>query len=135
MTVRVLSLLALCALAPSAGAQMLPSGTWTGTLTDGDGDAHAIEAEIERCTAGFTLALTVDGRSAEVPEDDPATWDEGRLRFTTSRIRLPGAFLPRTLTCDLEADANGVLRGLCSVGRDRLRLQLAPPADGAFGCD
>ena len=135
MPPRPLLLLALLALAPAAAAQMLPSGVWTGTLTDTDGDEHTVEADIQRCADGFKMTLDVGGRTAEVPEDAPATWERGRLQFTTSRLRLPGTFLPRALTCDLEADANGALRGLCAVGGDRVRLRLAPPADGAFGCD
>ena len=122
------------ALAPCAAAQMLPSGTWTGTLTDEDGDAHAVETDVERCTAGFTVALTVGGRTATVPEDRPATWERGRLRFTTSPVRLPGRVLRRALVCDL-ADAEGALQGACLVGRDRVRLRLDPPADAAFGCE
>jgi len=59
----------------------------------------------------------------------------GRLRFTTSRLRLPGTLLPRPLACDLQADDEGTLRGMCAVGRGQVRLELAPPADGSFGCD
>ena len=134
MPARLLPLLAFL-LAPSALAQMLPSGTWTGTLADADGAIHAVSVDLERCAAGFTLALTVDGRTAEVPEDRPATWNDGRLRFTTSRIRLPGTLLPRTLACDLASADDGALRGLCASGRDQLRLRLDPPADAAFGCE
>ncbi len=128
-------LVLLVALAPAAGAQMLPSGTWTGTLADADGDRHAVQAVLERCADGFTLALAVDGRMATVPEDAPATWERGRLRFTTSRVRLPGTVLPRALVCDLSSDDSGALRGSCTAGRGQVRLQLEPPADGAFGCD
>ncbi|WP_420455528.1 hypothetical protein [Rubrivirga sp.] len=135
MPVPLRLLVLLVALAPVAGAQMLPSGTWTGTLTDADGDRHAIEAEIERCASGFTVDVTVDGRTATVSEDAPAIWERGRLRFTTSRVRLPGALLPRALACDLSADAEGALRGTCAVGRGRVRMELVPPADAAFGCD
>lgn len=133
-TSRFLPLL-LLVLAPAAAAQMLPSGVWTGTLTDADGDTHAVETDIQRCATGFTMSIDVAGRTAEVPESAPATWERGRLRFTTSRLRLPGTFLPRALACDLQADANGALRGTCTSGGDRVRLQLSPPADGAFGCD
>lgn len=132
--IRRLLLLVALLTAPAASAQMLPSGTWTGTLDDGD-DQHAVTAEIAQCTGGFTLELDVDGRTAEVPEDDPATWERGRLRFETSRLRLPGALLPRPLTCDLEADDVGALAGTCTSGRRALRLRLAPPADGQLGCE
>lgn len=130
-----LRLLALLLIAAPASAQMLPSGTYAGELVDGDGDRHAVSAEIERCAGGFTLALDVAGRAAEVPDDAPATWERGRLRFTTSRVRLPGRILPRPLVCDLRADEMGVLDGTCAVGGDEVRLSLAPPADGSFGCD
>ena len=135
MPTRLVPLLALLALAPTAAAQMLPSGTWTGTLVGTNGQSHAVEVEMERCATGFTLALSVDGRTAEVPESRPATWERGRLRFTTSRLRLPGALVPRALACDLEADDAGALRGLCTTGRAQVRLRLDPPADGAFGCE
>lgn len=135
MSTRLACLAALMALAPSAAAQMLPSGMWTGTLTDADGARHAVEAALERCAEGFTLDLTVGGRTANVPEDAPATWQRGRLRFTTSRLRLPGTILPRPLACDLSSDDAGALRGMCATGNAQVRLELAPPADGAFGCD
>ena len=127
--------LLLLAAAPAAAAQMLPSGTWAGTLTDGDGDRHEVTAELERCDGGFTLVLAIDGRTATVPEDAPATWQRGRLRFTTDRFRLPGTLLPRPVSCDLEADELGTLRGLCAAGRGQLRLRLVPPVDGSMGCE
>ena len=129
---RLAALLVL--LAVPASAQMLPSGTWTGTLVD-DGDRRVVTAEIERCTGGFEIALDVDGRTAEVPASAPATWERGRLRFTTSRVRLPGALVPRALVCDLRADDEGALGGTCAVGRRTVRLELEPPADASFGCD
>ena len=131
----LLPLAFLLALAASPAAQMLPSGTWTGTLTDDDGDRHPVEAAIERCAAGFKLDLTVAGRTAQVPESAPATWRRGRLAFTTSRLRLPGTLVPRPLACDLRADDEGQLTGTCTSGPRRARLALAPPADAAFGCD
>lgn len=131
----MLRLALLAALAAPLAAQPLPSGTWTGILTDSDGDRSAVTAKIERCTGGFTLALEVGGRTAVVPETAPATWRRGRLRFETERVRMPGTVLPRTLTCDLEGDDNGVLGGTCSAGRLPYRLSLSPPADASFGCD
>ena len=131
-----LLLIALVALAaPAASAQMLPSGTYSGTLTDADGDRRPVTAEVERCEGGFALALDVDGRTARVPESAPATWSRGRLRFETQRFRMPGTLLPRPLACDLRADDEGVLGGTCTSGGDRYRLTLAPPADASFGCD
>ena len=121
-------------LAGPAAAQMLPSGTWTGTLTRG-GEAHPVQAEIGQCAAGFTVALDVDGRTAEVTEDGAARWDRDRLRFETSRARWPGTLLPRPLRCALAADAEtGALDGTCTAGRARYRLRLAPPADATIGC-
>lgn len=131
----VLLAAALFALAAPASAQMLPSGTWTGTLADADGQRQPAEAAIERCAGGFALALTVDGRTATVPESAPATWERGRLRFTTSRVRLPGTVVPRPLVCDLRADDDGQLVGTCTSGRRRVRLALAPPSDAAIGCE
>ena len=126
-------LLALAA--PAAAAQMLPSGAWTGALTGPDGDRQPAEVTVERCAGGFTLALQVDGRTAHVPESEPAVWRGGRLRFTTTRLRLPGTLLPRPLACDLGADDEGRLVGVCTSGPRRVRLELAPPPDAAVGCD
>lgn len=131
---RIFSLLLLFAASP-AMAQMLPSGAWTGTLTDSDGDRHPVEVAIERCAAGFTLDLSVAGRTAQVSESAPATWRRGRLQFTTSRVRLPGTVIPRPLVCDLQADDRGDLAGVCTSGSRRVRLALAPPADATIGCD
>ena len=131
----MLRLLALLLLAAPASAQMLPSGTWTGTLSRG-GEAHAATAEIERCAAGFTVVLDAAGRHAEVTEDGAATWERGQLRFETSRARWPGTLLPRPLACDLAQDPEtGALDGVCRAGRTAYRLRLAPPAEGAFGCE
>ena len=132
---RPLFILALLTLAAPAWAQMLPSGTWTGTLVQADGDRRPVEAAIERCATGFTMTLAVDGRTAEVPESAPATWRRGRLAFTTTRLRLPGTVLPRPLVCDLRADDDGRLVGTCTSGARRVRLELTPPADGVIGCD
>jgi len=132
---RLAPLLLVALLATAARAQMLPSGTWTGTLTDADGDRQPVAAEIERCAGGFTLALDLDGRTARVPEDAPATWTRGRLQFTTARFRMPGTLISRPLTCDLRADDEGALGGTCAAGRHRWHLALAPPADASFGCD
>ena len=131
---RLLAALALLLAAP-VQAQMLPSGTWTGTLVAADGERQPVAAEIERCTGGFELSLDIGGRTARVPASDPATWSRGRLRFTTSRVRMPGTLLPRRLTCSLRADDRGDLGGTCQVGSDTHRLTLAPPPDASFGCD
>ena len=122
-------------LAASAQAQMLPSGTWTGALVSADGERRPVAAEVERCTGGFELALDISGRAARVPASAPATWAAGRLRFTTTRVRLPGTLVPRPLTCDLRTDADGTLGGTCQSGRDAYRLTLTPPPDASFGCD
>lgn len=127
--------LVLLALAAPASAQMLPSGTWAGVLTSPDGDRQPVEAAIERCAGGFTVALQVDGRTARVPEDAPAVWRRGRLQFTTTRLRLPGTVVPRPLVCDLAADDQGRLGGVCTSGRRQVRLQIAPPADATAACD
>ena len=129
-----LLVLLLAAAALPAQAQMLPSGTWTGTLTDG-ATSHPVEVAIERCATGFTLDLAVAGRTARVPESAPATWRRGRLRFTTSRLRLPGTVVPRPLVCDLEAGESGDLGGVCTSGARRVRLALAPPPDATLGCE
>lgn len=126
-----LLLFALLALAAPASAQMLPSGTWTGTLARDD-DRLGVEAEIERCATGFKVALDVEGRTAET---ETAQWDAGRLRFEVPGLRLPGTLLSRALTCDLRADGDGVLAGACTTGRRRYTLRLDPPAEAAFGCD
>lgn len=122
-------------LAGPAAAQMVPSGTWAGTLTH-DGETYAAEAEIGQCTGGFTVDLDVDGRTAEVTEDGAARWEGGQLRFETSRARWPGTFLPRPLACALAADLEtGALDGTCTAGRTRYQLRLEPPADATVGCE
>ena len=126
---------ALLLLAAPASAQMLPSGTWTGTFERG-GEAFPAQAEIERCAAGFTIALDAAGRQAEVTEDGAAQWERGRLRFETSRARWPGTLLPRALACALEQDPDtGALAGTCRAGRAAYRLRLEPPADAVLGCE
>ena len=128
---RLAAAVALAALAPAASAQMLPSGTWTGTL-EADGEARPVEAAVERCATGFKVALTVAGRTAET---ETATWERGRLQFRLPRLRLPGALLPRALACDLRQRDDGALAGTCTAGRADYRLRLSPPAEAAFGCD
>ena len=128
---RFASLFAFLVLAPCASAQMLPSGTWTGTWTEG-ATSHAATADIERCATGFRIHLAADGHTAET---ETATWESGRLRFTTDRARLPGMVIPRALTCTLSSVDGGGLAGSCTAGRSRYRVALTPPASGAFGCD
>ncbi|MEM0963927.1 MAG: hypothetical protein AAGK21_15475 [Bacteroidota bacterium] len=125
----------LVLLAAPASAQMMPSGTWTGTLTNADGDRQPVEAAMERCAGGFTLELDLGPRTARVPENAPATWANGRLQFTTSRVRMPGTLIPRRLACDLRAGDTGMLSGTCTSGSERYQLALSPPADASFGCD
>lgn len=120
----------LVALALPASAQMLPSGTWTGTWTDSQA-RHELTADIERCSTGFRVGLAADGRTAST---ETATWTEGQLRFTTRRARMPGMIVPRALACTLGRTDGGGLAGACVAGRSRYRVALAPPADGAFGC-
>lgn len=117
--------------APSAAAQMLPAGTWTGEIVRGD-EREPVEADIEQCATGFKVALALDDRAAET---ETATWDDGRLQFRLPRLRMPGALLPRTLACTLRQQDDGSLVGTCTSGRTPYRLRLAPPADGAFGCE
>lgn len=128
---RFATILALLAFAPAASSQVLPSGTWTGTWTAGT-TSHAATADIERCATGFRIHLTADGHTAET---ETATWENGQLRFTTDRTRLPGMVIPRALTCALASVDGGGLAGSCTAGRSRYRVALAPPADGTFGCD
>lgn len=128
---RVLLLSLLVAAAPSVAAQMLPSGTWTGTWTAG-ARALPATAEIERCETGFRVHLAVGARDAHT---ETATWAGGRLQFTTDRARLPGMSMPRALTCTLAHGEGGRLAGVCRNGRRTYRLTLAPPASGTFGCD
>lgn len=118
--------------APAASAQMLPSGTWTGTLAAAGGTPQAVEAEIERCETGFSVDLSVAGRAART---ETATWERGRLQFRLPALRLPDARAPRTLACALDQQDDGALAGVCRAGRTAYRLRLAPPADAAFGCD
>lgn len=124
---------ALAALAAApAQAQMLPSGTWTGTLADADGSRQPVEATIERCATGLRVSLLAGGRTAET---ETGAWERGRLRFRLDRVRVPGARDSRPLACTLEQQDDGALAGVCRSGRSEYRLRLAPPADAAFGCD
>lgn len=124
-------LAAALAIAPAASAQMLPSGTWTGETRVGS-RTFTTTAEIERCATGFTVDLSVGGRLART---ETATWQSGRLRFTTDRARLPGMASARPLACDLAAGEGGRLAGTCTAGRASYRVALSPPASGTFGCD
>jgi hypothetical protein len=124
---------ALAALAAApAGAQMLPSGTWAGTLADADGDRQPVEATVERCATGMRVALLAGGRTAET---ETGTWEGGRLRFRLDRVRVPGTRDARPLACSLEQQEDGALAGPCRSGRAAYRMRLVPPADAAFGCD
>lgn len=117
--------------ATPAAAQMLPAGTWTGTWTAGS-RAHEATALIERCETGVRVVLGSGTRQART---ETATWTGGRLRFTTDRARMPGMPVAREMTCELARGSNGRLAGACRHGLRSYRLVLAPPANGAFGCD
>lgn len=126
------ALVVALAASPAASAQMLPSGTWTGTLVGADGDRQPVEATIERCATGLKVALTLAGRTAET---ETGAWDRGRLRFQLADIRVPGTRGRAALACTLEQQDTGALAGTCRRGRAAYRLQLAPPAQAAFGCE
>jgi hypothetical protein len=126
------ALLALgLALGPVAHAQILASGTWTGTLTAG-ARTHDVTAAIERCATGFSVDLRVGGRTART---EAASYSRGRLAFDLPRLRLPGALVPRTLACRLAAQPDGRLAGTCTHGTTALRATLRPPTDAGIACD
>lgn len=130
MPARRLWLLLLLVAAPSAAAQMLPSGTWTGAVERGEASAP-VEAAIERCATGFSVDLRLGDQTART---ETATWADGRLQFRLPRLRMPEAPRARALACTVRQRDDGTLAGVCRSGGDAWRLALAPPADAAFGC-
>ncbi|HEX8385930.1 MAG TPA: hypothetical protein VF576_07085 [Rubricoccaceae bacterium] len=118
-------------IAAPAQAQMLTSGTWTGTLGSGR-TARPATAVIERCATGFSVDLTAGGRTART---ETATYSRGRLAFEMPRFRMPGSRTARPLGCTLQMDREGVFVGTCTAGRTPVRLRLTPPADGTLGCE
>ena len=129
--IRLVLLPVVLAAAPAA-AQMLPSGTWTGTLVGADGGRQPAEATIERCATGLKVALTLAGRTVET---ESGVWVRGRLRFRLAEVRVPGVRGRQPLACTLEQQDSGTLSGACRLGRAAYRLDLAPPAQAAFGCE
>lgn len=127
---RFVLLLLVLAVAP-AQAQMLTSGTWTGTLGAGR-TARAATAAIERCATGFKVDFTTARRTATT---ETATYSRGRLAFEMPRFRMPGARSAQPLACVLQMDRTGVFVGTCTSGRARVPLRLEPPADGTVGCN
>ena len=126
-----LALLLLVLAAAPAQAQMLASGTWTGTLGTGRA-ARPATAAIERCATGSKIDLVAGGHSGHT---ETATYRRGRLAFEMARFRLPGARAAGPLACTLQMDAFGTFVGTCTSGRTRVPLRLAPPADGSMSCD
>lgn len=126
-----LLILALFLVAAPAQAQMLTSGTWTGTLGDGRTSRPAT-ALIERCATGFEVALTTNGRTVRT---ETATYSRGHLEFSLPGYRSTRRAAPRTLTCSLQMARDGTMAGACTAGRAHGQLTLAPPADGQIGCD
>ncbi len=115
-------------LAPIARAQMLPTGTWTGTLDVPRGASMPVAADVERCAEGLTVALTL-GTSAPV-EAQEVRLDGDRLAF-----RFADPTTRRPLSCSLARRPDGHLAGTCAADRrTRRTLTLRPPAHGAFGC-
>ena len=127
---RLVLFVLLLAAAP-ARAQMLTSGTWTGTLGAGRA-ARPATALIERCATGFRVDLTAGGRTATT---ETATYSRGRLAFEVPRFRMPGSRSVRPLACVLAMDRAGTFAGTCTSGRSRVPLRLAPPADGSLSCE
>ena len=126
-----LALLLLALAAAPVQAQMLTSGTWTGTLGSGRAPTSAT-ALIERCATGFTVVLTAGGRTART---ETATYRRGHLMFEMPRFRLPGSRVARPLACMLQMDRSGTLSGSCTSGGASVPLRLVPPADGTLGCE
>lgn len=109
---------------------MLASGTWTGTLTDGRA-SRPVTTTVERCAAGFEVALTADGRTVRTRT---ATYRRGHLAFALAGYRSSRQAAPRTLRCELQMQPDGSLAGACTAGRAHGELRLTPPANGDVGC-
>ena len=127
---RIALILLVLAAAP-AQAQMLESGTWTGTLGEGRA-ARPATASIERCATGFKIDLVSGGHSGHT---ETAAYSRGRLTFALARFRLPTARAARPLTCALQMSALGEFAGTCTSGSTRVPLRLSPPANGSLSCD
>ncbi len=127
---RLVLTLALLAVSAPAQAQLLTSGTWTGTLTDGRTPRPATAA-IERCATGFSVALTSGGRTVRT---ETATYSRGQMTFELPGYRSSARATPRTLQCTTQIGRDGRMTGMCTGSRAPIRLVLAPPANGELGC-
>ncbi len=127
---RLALILALLAVAAPARAQMLASGTWTGTVVDGRTSRPATAA-IERCATGFSVDFTSGGRTVRT---ETAAYSRGRMTFELPGYRSSARTAARTLRCVTTIGRDGRMTGTCSGGRQPIRLVLAPPANGDLGC-
>ena len=125
-----LALLLIAFAAAPAQAQLLASGTWTGTLTEGR-VARPATAAIERCATGFSVDLTAGGRTVRT---ETAAYSRGRMTFELPGYRSSARSAPRTLRCTTQIEPDGRMTGMCTGGRQPIRLALAPPANGDLGC-
>ena len=117
-------------LAVPARAQMLASGTWTGTVTEGRTSRPATAA-IERCATGFSVVFT-SGR--QTLRTETATYSRGRMTFELPGYRTTARSPARTLRCTTTIGRDGRMAGTCAGGHQPVRLVLAPPTNGDLGC-
>lgn len=96
----------LVAGASAAGAQELPTGTWTGTVTDPGGDVITIEYEIEMVDGALQGHL-IPPMEAGMP---PIPMEEFRVEGDVIYFNWsPGTFLE----CEIEKEDDGSWMGPC----------------------
>ncbi len=114
----------LFALAPAARAQTLAPGTWTGSVTDPDGDEAAVTYEVS--VAGDTLHISM---TVDIPGGPPpfpfsnVHFDQGKLVLIWS----PGV----DVNCSLDPAEGGGYAGTCTDSEGKSgQMKMIPPKNG-----
>lgn len=128
---RLFLLVCAFSLAPAVLAQpVIPTGTWTGTLTPQNHPDLRLPMTytVEECAEGLAITLaSAAGLSAEA-RAVRATSDRIRFTFDEPEARVP-------LTCDLRRGETGVFAGRCTAADGKYAtFTMAPPAQSTIGC-
>ena len=109
----------VAAAATQLEAQKLETGTWTGTISDPDGESFSISFEVQNTSD--TLAVTMVGPGGERMAFSNIRFDEGKLLFTWE----PGV----AINCALSPVERGGYSGPCTDEEGKTgQITMTPPA-------
>ncbi|MEP7327243.1 MAG: hypothetical protein ABI836_14930 [Gemmatimonadota bacterium] len=111
-------------LTPAARAQTLAPGTWTGSVTDPQGNEAPVTYDVS--VTGDTLHISM---TVEIPEG-PSAFAFSNIRFDQGKLQLtwsPGV----DVDCSLDPAEGGSYAGTCTDSEGKSgQMKMIPPKNG-----